>query len=437
VLRALHEAGVKIDVMGGRGIGVVGALFAAADGAHRLWDQHGFWRSPVVPGLYSWRRSLRVVAWTTAAAVAVVGLPLGVMALGLVVFPIDFVLKMAGTSAAEGLTDRYVQLVVRAFAPGALPTWLPRLALLLLGFGAGVAFVSAGITGFGRRRRGPSWWRLVDAPLSTTSAIAHCRAVAWDLVRGAAPLKQPVDAELSRGYVDLLVENIGQPGFRELLLVAHDVDAKRDLVFALVGESRRHHLHRRPESDRDVRRAEVMDLSGLARDHVMDAVGGALSIPLATGTHAIRFASDGYWRGETHRLCDRPASLVRLLEELGTFEVEQILLVSSAPEAARPHALAAPRLDGRGRLGEYLQSSEVALLRDLAAGWTGGDRRLFMIRPAHNPIGPLDFTGGYDDGSDRHQGLQELMARGYEDAYLQFIEPVVAAGGEQVANLQS
>ena len=37
-LRALHEAGVKLDIVAGRGVGVVGALFAAIDGAQRLWD---------------------------------------------------------------------------------------------------------------------------------------------------------------------------------------------------------------------------------------------------------------------------------------------------------------------------------------------------------------------------------------------------------------
>src|SRR3954469_10448486 len=55
VLRALHEAGVKIDVVAGRGIGVVGALFAAVDGAQRLWDDKGFWRGPAVWSLYRWR----------------------------------------------------------------------------------------------------------------------------------------------------------------------------------------------------------------------------------------------------------------------------------------------------------------------------------------------------------------------------------------------
>ena len=53
VLRALHEAGVKIDVVAGRGIGVIGALFAAVDGAQRLWDEKGFWRAPAVRTLYA------------------------------------------------------------------------------------------------------------------------------------------------------------------------------------------------------------------------------------------------------------------------------------------------------------------------------------------------------------------------------------------------
>ena len=55
VLRALQEAGVKLDIVGARGIGVVGALFAAVDGVHRLWDEKGFWRAPQAKTLYDWR----------------------------------------------------------------------------------------------------------------------------------------------------------------------------------------------------------------------------------------------------------------------------------------------------------------------------------------------------------------------------------------------
>src|SRR5262245_36767496 len=46
ILRAFHEAGIKIDLVAARGIGVVGAMFAAMDGAARLWDDKGVWRNP-------------------------------------------------------------------------------------------------------------------------------------------------------------------------------------------------------------------------------------------------------------------------------------------------------------------------------------------------------------------------------------------------------
>jgi hypothetical protein len=112
--------------------------------------------------------------------------------------------------------------------------------------------------------------------------------------------------------------------------------------------------------------------------------------------------------------------------------VQQIVIVSAAPELPRPHTLAAPRLDVRARVGEYLQSSEAAAVKDAARVTAARAARVFTIRPTHNPIGPFDFGGGYDDRSARAQPLDELMGRGYEDAYLQFIEPVVGGSGERV-----
>jgi hypothetical protein len=62
---------------------------------------------------------------------------------------------------------------------------------------------------------------------------------------------------------------------------------------------------------------------------------------------------------------------------------------------------------------------------------------LFLIRPAHNPLGPLDFRGIYDERSDRPYFIAELVDRGYEDAYRQFIDPVVAASGDRIERVQS
>src|SRR5437870_10945932 len=76
VLRALHEAGVKIDIAAGRGIGVVGAMFAAVDGAQRLWDERGFWKGPGVRALYGWRLAPRAIGAAIAASVAIVCAPI-------------------------------------------------------------------------------------------------------------------------------------------------------------------------------------------------------------------------------------------------------------------------------------------------------------------------------------------------------------------------
>ena len=429
-LRALHEAGVKIDIVAGRGIGVVGALFAAVDGAQRLWDEKGFWRSPSAAKLYDWRTAPRIVAWAFAIALAIVLVPIVAVALGLVVFPIDFLLKMVGGGGMPNLIAGYIAFADAAFAPTALPTWLPRLALLVIGAAAVVALVD-GLQARATRARGQFWWHLVRAPLSSTRAVEHTWQTLWDLVRGAAQLKEPSASELAQRYTEMAAENIGQPGFRELLIVAHDVDAHRDVLFALVAESRRRDLIRRASSAAaDARRAEVIDLAGVGRQHLSDAVAAALTLPLASDWHRTTFAPDSYWRGETHRLCDRPGALIRLIDELIDLGVQQIIVAAAAPQAPGPHALTNARLDARGRLAEFLQSTEAAVVRD--ATTTTGGVRIFTIQPSHNPIGPMDFSGGYDDRSHRPQPLTELINRGYEDAYHQFIEPVVGASGEKI-----
>jgi hypothetical protein len=271
------------------------------------------------------------------------------------------------------------------------------------------------------------------APLSSGEARARCWGSLWDLIRGAAQLRQPEPEDLARRYTELLVENIGQPGFRELVIAAHDLDARRDLIFALVAEPRRRDLVRRATSaEAEARRAEVVDLAGPGRGHVADAIAAALSVPVVTEPHAITFAPETYWRGETHRVCDRPGSLSRLLDELADLGVEQAILVAAASELEGPHALADARLDGKGRVGEFIQSIEAAAVRDALQFASGRLSRIFTIRPGHNPLGPFDFGGEYDDRSDRRQPLSELIARGYEDAYRQFIEPVVGASGDQV-----
>lgn len=433
VLRALDEAGVKLDVVAGRGVGVVSALFSAVDGGQRLWDEKGFWRSSAVRGFYGWHRSLRLVITALALAALVVVAPLIAVAVGLVVFPIDFLLKILGLSAANGLVASYVALAERAFAPEGLPTWLPRIAMLILAMTAAVLIGHAFVTAGARRLRGGFWWRLLPPPLSTDSILTSSLSALWDLMRGAAPLGRPDPQELGRRYAEMLEENIGQLGFRELLVTVHDVDAHRDLIGALVAPARRRDLLRRATSrEADARQAEVLDLAGTGRDYVADLMAAALSVPMATALHSIRFAPEDYWRGEEHRVCDRPGGLIRLVDELAALEVEQLILVSGASSLEGPHTLLPARVDGKGKLGEYLRASEAAAVQDAANGAASRGLRVFTVRPGYNAMNPFDFDGSYDDRSDRHQSIAELLSRGYEDAYRQFIDPVVAVSGESL-----
>lgn len=437
VLRALHEAGIRIDLAAGRGIGVAGALFAAIDGGGRLWEANGVWKGPGAGRFYRWRTPLRASGWAAAAAAGVLAIPLVLLALAVVTGLFGMLLSFVGFEGpGTALTAGYARWIETLFAPTALPTVIPRLVVLALLVAVAIlaaTLVSAAMHGRTRRRtRHGIGWRLLGAPLSTASLFDRCAAELWNLIRGAAPLAAPAPPELGRRYVELLAENLGQPGFRELLVTVHDMDARRDLVFALLGAAHRPRFFGRGALDPAARQAEAFDLAGVARDHAMDVLAASLAVPVATEPHLMTFAAEGPWRGETHRICDRPGSLGRLLEEVAAAGAEQVIVLTGSPPAARPHELSSGRADLRGRAGEQLAGFESSGLRDVLELFAGRFSGLFLIRPGHNPLGPLDFAGAYDERSDRVHSLGELADRGYEDAYRQFIEPVVGASGERI-----
>ena len=440
VLRALHEAGVKIDLVGGRGIGAASALFAAIDGGARLWEPAGVWKDRSARSFYGWRSPLRYAGYAVLAAGLVLLLPVALLAAAVLVGFVGMILTLLGLeTAGSTLTAWFTSWIAALFAPSALPTVIPRLVLFGLLVAAAILAGSL-ITSYLReplRRRSKQSlvWRLLGAPLSSERLLARCSTELWNLIRGAAPLAAPTRTELARKYVELLTENLGQPGFRELLVTAHDMDARRDVVFALLAPAHRARFFSRA-AEPSLRAIEAFDLSGVAREHALDSLGAALAVPLATEPHLVRFSPEGPWRGEAHRLCDRPEALSRLIEEAAAAGAEQVILVGAAAPQGRAHELSAGRTDLRGRAGEQLGAFETASQRDALEQFTGRFASIFVIRPAHNALAPLDFHGVYDERSDRRQTVAELVDRGYEDAYRQFIEPIVGAGAEPAEAVQ-
>jgi hypothetical protein len=321
------------------------------------------------------------------------------------------------------------------FGPTALPTWIPRLstlvtlaAVIVLGAGAWLAWWRAPTR---RRSVGGRAWALLGAPIDGAAAVRLATGTLWDLLKGGAAVRVPAGPDLSRRYAELLHDNLGQPGFRELLIVVHDLDARRDQAFGLLRNPFRKALF--PAAiGTAARRAESQDLGGVARDHGMDALAAALSVPAVTEPRLVKFGAESFWRGEAHRLADRPGALSRLMEEAAAAGAEQVILVSAAPVPPGPHELRPARLDGLGRIGEQLAAAESTAADDAVRYLQHRFQGVYVIRPTHSAIRPFDLRGAYDERSDRVQPLTELMQRGYEDAYRAFIEPVVGASGEHI-----
>lgn len=439
VLKALTEAGVKIDLLGGRGIGAAGAVLAAVDAGGRLWEPDGLWE-PLrgVSKLYRWRRMWRVAGWALLLAFGALALPVALLLLGALLYPVALVLQILHLDGNGVVARWFVELLATSFRRDVFVTYIPRLAVLSLLAALlclAVEWLYAQLGRHRRRSRGEPWWLALGAPLDASQALARVVASFWQFVRGAAPVVQPGRRDISRRYAELLLENLGQPGSRELIITCHDLDTHRDLVFGLLQDPHRRRFFRGAESGLAGRAGELIDLAGIGRDHVFDAVGGALVVPMIAEPHLLTFATESVWRGESHRLADRPGGLVRLLEEVSAAGTEQVILVSATPPLERPHALASRRVHPRAWAGEYLASVEAAAVRDATTALFDRFLALFHIQPAHNPLGPFDFGGVYDERSDRRHTLHELMQRGYEDAYRQFIVPVVGNTQELRAEL--
>ena len=265
VLRALQEAGVKIDVMAGQGVGAGAAALAAIGGASRLFDADGVWRGAAARTLYGWKWPLRAAGWLTLLLAAILALPALLLALRLPSYP-DIILS------------------------GALAVTV--LLLLVLVVGAVIVRRTAQAS---RRAGGAWWWRLLGAPLDASGARDRIADAMWQLIRGASHAARPGLAGVGRRYAEVLADNLGQPGFCELMIIATDLDGRRDVVGALLREPYRQEFVA-PRQGRE-RRSEAIDLGDTGREHAFDLIAAGLSPPVGCDPHMLTFGADSYWAG--------------------------------------------------------------------------------------------------------------------------------------------
>lgn len=444
VLRALDECGAKIDLVVGSGIGTVAAAYAAVDGGKHLYDKGGFWDGLGWRSLYRVRPLLVVALGLLACSFAVFLLPLGLGLLGGLLLPLVLIVDRV----SPGLPTRLVGRVW--VAPEALSgPYLAALAMPIFGL-ALVTLVALGLVLWRDRRR---FAEAFESTLDATPGEARLRRGLSEIARGAALNDAPPsDAELGRRFVALATENLGQPGFREVVLRAADLDTGSVLPFILLADEHRGGFlaaRARPAGGRAV----AVDLRAPGCDALLfDAAVAGILMPVTGPVRRLAFPKGGIFSGEVHRLTDATLVPGAGISDALAAGAEQVIVVSAAPVEPRR----TPRRRGpRARLDATLTTLEAQALEtdveeaerinrivgtlghrtddggraweDPASGRLFRELALWVVRPERRSVGPAELDGARDPATEVVQTTADLLDQGYRDAYRQFVEPVVGA----------
>jgi antitoxin (DNA-binding transcriptional repressor) of toxin-antitoxin stability system len=448
-MKALDECGVKLDLVVGSGMGTVAAALAAVMGGAKLYGPGGFWDGVSFASFYRLRPAVATAVALLGAAFGVFLLPIALALVVGLLFPLVLIVDLVvpGTPARL-LTGAWA--VPDALAGPYLATLaIPIFALSILA----VAFVL--LAWLKDRRR---FAEAFESILSARPGEERLRRALWETARGAARGSEPPsEAVLGERYVALLAENLGQPGFRELILRAANLDTGRVLPFAVLEEA-----HRRPFLAAQTREGTrvghegqpgAVDLRTPGYEALLFEAAAAGLLPSLTGpVRRVAFPRGGLHAGETHRVTEATLLGGCGISEAVAAGAEQVIVVSGTPEAS---LVSSRRRGARARINATLAALERAAVdrelaeaerlnrvvetlghrtgdggrawQDPATGRVYKDVALYVVRPARRSLMPLELDGARDPATDVVESVHDLVQRGYEDTYRLFVEPVVGA----------
>ena len=456
VLKALDESGVKIDLVVGSGVGAIAAAFGAAAGGPKLYGHGGFWDGAGRRHFHRLRPALVFGASLLGASFTVFLLPLCLALLAGVLFPIVLIVdRLAPGWPARMLAPLWVGTEALS-GPylGALA--LPVFALAAVGL---IGLVAAYLRD---RRR---FLERFEAFSDVAPGEARLRRALWEIARGPAITKAaPSEGELGKRLVTLLSENLGQPGFRELIVRTADLETGRVLPFVFLGDERRAAFAaaRSPSG-----RWRVEGLPGAVdlrapgyAELLFDAVVTGLLAVVGAPLRRVVFPKGGLHAGEVHRLTDATLVSGAGITEALAAGAEQVIVASAVPaEPTVPPRRRGPaaRLDAvlgtleRGAVDRDLLGAErinrmVETLghrtdeggrawQDPATGRVYRAFTLYVVRPERRPLGPLELDGARDPATEVLATPADLLEQGYRDAFRMFVEPVVGASPAPRRNL--
>ena len=433
-LRALDESGVKIDLVVGSGIGAMSAAFAAVTGGPKLYGPGGFWSGVRWGSFYRLRPVVRLALALLGVSFGIFAAPMLLgLALGIVITLLLIVDRVVPGSASRALAFLWVAPEALS-GPYLAAQAVPVFALALL------AMIAVATLWLRDRRR---FAEAFESFLDARPGLQRLRAAVWQVAGGAAArAPAPSEAELGRRYVALLAENLGEPGFRELILRTADLDRGGPLAFVLLKDA--------PGTRRDGVLADSVELRVPGQDALFfDALATGLLCPLALPLRRVSFPKGAVHAGETHRLTDATFMAGSGIAEALAAGAEQVIVVTGVPQNAAPLARRRgplARIDAASRALEAQAAREIEDTERLSRvvgtlGHRTGDGRgawedpstgrvfsevdLWVIRPQRRALGPMELDGVRDPATEVLQTTEDLVEMGFRDAYRQFVEPVV------------
>ena len=199
-------------------------------------------------------------------------------------FPLVLIADRIAPGVASGLLDRVWMAPETISGTYLAAQAVPVFALALL-----AVIVMTVLFARDRRRIPEAFESLLDA----RPGLHRLRRGLWEIARGAALSGGPPSAaELGRRYAALLSENLGEPGFRELVLRTADLDRGEALTFALLGPNG--DPHEGSSMARETGLDDAIDLRASGQSELLfDAVATGLLCPMAMPLRRVSFPKGG------------------------------------------------------------------------------------------------------------------------------------------------
>ena len=414
VMRALDAAGVRIDVVLGRGAGALVAAFSGLGAEDKIDAEGGLLDAAArvppfrVAPLYRFAGLCLSTSFACFAAPALLGL------VSVVVLPIQALVRGIAPAAAAG-NPGWLSDLVSAVEPYYLPAVALPVIVLFLAFSARSLHLL-----WRERGRRPGLSDLFPPPFDLDPLERILSSRLWQLSRGTATEERPRDRRaLSEAYVQLLGSGLGQQGFREIVVYALDTDTGEEVPFIALKER----FAKKMAADPPAGRREPIDLSGEGASVLFDALIAALTPPGLAPEVGIRLPRGTKLGGEVHRFASSLSTGGPAIPDAVATGAEQIFYVTSAAAGSRVS----------GSLWERISigALRASLERDLlwAAGST--DVPVFVVRPESERLAPYELQGRPQPGGGR-LSPSALVDQGARDVERLFVRPVL---GEELSPL--